>query len=155
MCNSSASTVTLVRVKSRGSDNNEDGVVGGFSSVPWGGIHASTSGDDGTYCAAPGSFLFMLKDGSGTGPGHFLPERWGVLEGHETEAVYGSPSFGPTFGYGYDLIINWNVRASTTFATLTHTYGIPDGARFSTLTGRPVVELEVFGLCSATTTVEP
>eukprot|EP00752_Nemacystus_decipiens_P018449 g16539.t1 len=154
MCDSSASTITLVRVKARGSTSNDDSVVGGFSSVPWASTKAPAS-SDGNYGASPGSFLFMLKDGGGAGPsGRFLPEKWGVVEGEDDYAVYCGPSIGPTFGGGYDLHINWNGSTSTTFATHTDTYDIPDGAPFSTLTGRPVVEIEVFALCFTASMVE-
>lgn len=97
----------------------------------------------------------MLKDGNGTGPGSFLPARWGVVEGEDDYAVYHDPSIGPTFGGGFDLNINWNGSTTTTFVSLTETYDIPDGSRFSTITGRPVVEIEVFGVCSTTPALEP
>lgn len=35
MCDSSSSTITMVRVKARGSKGDDDSVVWGFSSVPW------------------------------------------------------------------------------------------------------------------------
>lgn len=70
----SSPTLTLVRVKA-GSGDTCDSVVGGFSSVSWNAVLP------GTYGNSPGAFLFMLKDGSGSGPDTFQPVKWGTKHG--------------------------------------------------------------------------
>ena len=140
-CDSSSSTITLVRVQAQGSETT-DSIVGGFSSVSWGG----TVG----YHASPGAFLFMLKDGSGSRPGQFQPTKWGVKHDETHRDVCVQYAFGPSFGGGHDLFVSLNGSPGILQARC-HTYDIPADSPYLALNGRPVVELEVFRVCPKAT----
>ena len=147
-CDSSSSTITLVRVQAQGSETT-DSIVGGFSSVSWGG--------NGGCSASPGAFLFMVKGGSGGGPGHFQPTKWGLRHGSTDRAVFRYPSGGPTFGGGKasDLLINMS-GSPVIFFAFGFTYDIPGGSPYLALGAPPhsVVDLEVFRVCPKATMPE-
>lgn len=138
-----SSTITLFRVKSRGSEKR-DVIVGGFSSISWTGRG---------YHESPGAFLFMLEDG-GVTPSRTV--KWSVKD-HCTEMAVetsrdGGPAFGEASGFrgcGHDLSCNWD-DDSTTLDAEESTYDTK-GA-LGGLNKRPLVEIETFRVCSTAAT---
>ncbi len=129
-CGGCASTITLARVKRRGSETT-DSVVGGYSSVPW----TSTSGD---YHESPGAFVFLLKDGIGNGQ----PTKWSVKDGYRHKAVYLHESCGPTFGYNDLEVGKWEGTSTRIYMDPNGDYDT--GRHFQAPSGRKLRELEVF-----------
>lgn len=143
-----APTLTLARVRACGS-NTSDSVVGAFSSVSWDSAMRAIS-------VSPGVFLFMLKDGGEGGTPAFQPVKWVPKQGI-TPQVYcniDSPTGGPVFGTesGWDFNL---VHSPTRFEASNNTFDIPSTSPYLALHGRPVVDYEVFRVCSNATAVTP
>lgn len=149
-CDSSCSTITLIRTKAKGSETT-DSIVGGFSSVSWPSQVREPPGD---------FFLFRLKDG---GSWYFEPTKW-PLSKSSSYAVMRKPSSGPIFGRDHDLsmrlddasVPEWRRTLCTNVYMYTWSYGDPKRAPpLRDLNGRPMVELEVFRVCPEALTPTP
>ncbi|CAM9679535.1 unnamed protein product [Ectocarpus sp. 4 AP-2014] len=149
----SPSTVTLFRVKGR-RGGGTDGIIGGFSSVPWNpASRHNVFGNAHHPSGSPEAFVFILQD-IGKGSSSFQPMKWGVKHGQAANAVYHGHGYGPVFGAGYDLQVNWNGRVST-IGTRNSTYDVPAGSPFLQLNGRHVLDVETFRVCSKPTDTLP
>ncbi len=72
-------------------------VFGGFAAVGW----ASDRG--GVWVKAPGSWLFSLVGVRGS-----RPLRMDLVDANHAYAVYHRSSYGPVFGDGQDLCVEWS-----------------------------------------------
>ena len=71
----------------------------------------------GGYIAAPGSFLFSLRNNDD------LPPFKAPLKSENAQnAIYRASGYGPTFGTGHDLRIS-----SNSFTNFGHSYQLPSG----------------------------
>ena len=128
-------TITLFQVGSGGSAS----IVGGFSSVSW----SRASADD-VYSSSPGAFVFMLKDGAGSGKRTFQPVKWGVKQGKEAYAVRRGCRYSPSFGGDLTSTLDGSPGHLHTNNTC---YSVPKGSAFLKLTGNVISEIEVFQVC--------
>jgi hypothetical protein len=118
-CDNVPNTVTIIR-------NSLNFIFGGFTSARW----SSTAG----YTTDPNAFIFSLRR-SGISNNYKLM----INSTTGTYALFGSSSYGPTFGGGHDIYIvdksNTNTGSSSAIATYTApTY--PSGSTYTTfLTG--------------------
>ncbi len=72
-------------------------VFGGFAAVGW-----VSDDDGGAYVEAPGSWLFSLVGVRGS-----RPLRMDLVDAHHGQAVCHHSGLGPSFGYGFDLRVQW------------------------------------------------
>ena len=86
-CDNQGPTLTLIK-------NEKGNIFGGFTSISW------TNPNNETYKNAPDSFLFTLTNIYGTNPTKFPSSNNQKEINHYSE-------FGPTFGYGDDILINF------------------------------------------------
>jgi len=112
-CDNKGCTLTIIEGK----------VIGGYSNTPW-----SSSG---CWTAANKAFLFELS-----GSGISSQCKMNVRIVNEVEAIFNHSSYGPVFGYGYDMFL----RGSNVELNPGHTYhpgSLPHGSY-------PIKEMEVF-----------
>jgi len=126
-CDNKGSTLTLIRSK--------DGhLFGGYSVLPWDSSYDLKQHAEG--------FIFTLSNP------HNIPPTKYSRNLQNTYSIHCHQSFGPIFGAGYDIIVDYtyqNNRNYTHFTSYTDTTGKGDntftGARYFTTT-----EIEVFSV---------
>ncbi|XP_073249635.1 uncharacterized protein [Porites lutea] len=101
-CDGKNHTITIIK--------KDQYVFGGYTDIPW---EASV--------ATSKSFIFSLRDKEGLAP-------FKSMVTDPSRAIYDSPGYGPTFGWGYDINIvdnaNQNTNSYTGFGT---SYAVPSG----------------------------
>ncbi|CAM9724014.1 unnamed protein product [Laminaria digitata] len=132
-------TISLIRVSSgQGNDDDDDSIVGGFSSVAWGRAVGSRQQ------ATADVFVFMLKDGdSATREDVNVPTK---MDGNGRQHdFFATPrSDGLFFGTG-DLLTNFDEESgSCTIQTGQHHYRTGSNAPFLALNGNNIIEIEVY-----------
>jgi hypothetical protein len=127
-CDGQSNTVALI-------ETTEGWIFGGFTPLTWD-SNGSFKSDD-----SQRSFLFSLKNPDGSG------ERKFALSDSKY-AIRCYPSYGPTFGGGYDICITDACdRNTASYSKLGHSYGKGSGVASTFLTGAgnfTVKEIEVF-----------
>lgn len=121
-------TITLYRSRSKK-------LFGAYASIPW---HSNGNSP------APGSFLFSLSH-----------QTKHVIYQNSDKAMHGDSEHGPSFGEGYDLILDYTSGSEPHYSNLGGTYTLPDDVSYesdeaqSYLAGSKyfgLEEYEVFGL---------
>ena len=101
LCDGKGKTLVLIRSKTKN-------LFGGYATAAW---HSN-----GSYSPAPRSFLFSLDK-----------QTQQPIYRYEGNAIYGSSSYGPIFGYGNDLRLYSNCHANTSsYSNLGSTYSLPN-----------------------------
>ena len=127
-CNNKGPTISLFK--------NEKGYIfGGYASVDWHGP------SEYAYRSAPDSFIFTLTNMYEIAPTKFP-------NSNSTYSIYDHYSYGPTFGGGHDVYVNFPNNISTSFP---HSYNDVLGKGKSIFTGdnnnnSNLKEIEVFKL---------
>ena len=116
-CDNQGETITLCR-------NNKGNIFGGYSSISW----AIDYKNGGTFYSSPNSFLFTLSNIYNTIPTKFLSKK----DGNE---IYQHDDFGPRFGKGHDLVINFDKPISKSWTKFPNTYQDSLGKGRSIFTG--------------------
>ena len=84
-CDQVNGTVTLITLKNGAK-------FGGYNPDNWTG--------NGDYKNVPTAFLYSLTDGKGS-----APQKFALKQGQEGNAIFGGPSYGPTFGQGLFFVV--------------------------------------------------
>jgi len=86
-CDNKGPTITVIKCRFNGS--NQDSFIGGFIDKSW---HSNSS-----YTQSQDAFVFSLTN----------KKKCSIILNHQY-ATFGDPSYGPTFGGGYDIFIENN-----------------------------------------------
>jgi len=105
LCDGKANTVTVIK-------NTNGFIFGGFTSIPW-------SSSDDEYKSDNTAFLYSLNNRSNT------PFKLKVKSSQY--AVNHSPSYGPSFGGGYDLCVPSLSNTNRDSFMNLHSYEFPNG----------------------------
>ena len=110
-------------------------LFGAYASIPW---HSNGNSP------APGSFLFSLDK-----------QTKHVIYQNADKAMYGDSEHGPSFGDGYDLILDYTTGSEPHYSNLGGTYTLPEGVTYESDAAQSYLagshyfgleEYEVFGL---------
>ena len=94
---------------------------------------AIVTGSSGTYRSSSSNYLFSLRNKD-----NLSPFRSPVYRSQY--AIYTSPSYGPIFGSGHDLLINNNADKNTgSYANLGRSYRPPSGYSYSSSNTRALL----------------
>ena len=104
-CDNITKTVTIIK-------NSLNYVFGGFTAAKW----SSTAG----WISDPNAFIFSLRR-NGRLSNYKLP----VLSTYVNYAIFGYPSYGPTFGGGHDLYISDQSNTNTGSYSYIYYYSPP------------------------------
>jgi hypothetical protein len=126
LCDGHSNTVTVI-LDVRGN------VFGGFTPIAWGSTNAYIEDRTGH------SFLFTLKNPSGVGARRFPLKD-------ASKAIYRGAVYGPTFGYGHDILFLHNTVASYTNlgTNYVNNTGLDGKTVFTGASNFEVREVEVF-----------
>ena len=116
-CDNQGETIILCK-------NNNGNIFGGYSTISWGIDNKS----GGTFYSSPNSFLFTLTNIYNTIPTKFLSKN----NGNE---IYQHNDYGPRFGKGHDLVINFDYPIPKSRTKFPNTYQDSLGKRGSIFTG--------------------
>ncbi len=79
-------------------------------------------GSSGSYRSSSSNYIFSLRNKDNLSPFRSAVYRYNQY------AIYTTPSYGPTFGYGHDLYIANNAdKNRNSYANLGYTYRAPSG----------------------------
>lgn len=118
-CDGKTETITLVKTQ------NTNKIFGGYLDQAW---QTQEAWVNSSKC-----FVFSLT----------AKEKYAIKSGHEMYAAYGGPSYGPSFGGGYDFHIS-----GTTGGALLYSFEISDLANFTGGSSFTCAEIEVFQITS-------
>jgi hypothetical protein len=126
LCDGKGPTFTIIK-------SREGHLFGGYTAVSW---HCNNC-----YTDDQKAFIFTLSNPHGIPPTRYRKQN--------SNAVYGSSSYGPTFGSGHDLYICDNSNSSTnSYSNFPASYADTTGKGNVTFTGRyngwNTAEIEVF-----------